>query len=203
MQNRMRNSLYMVCVVSVVVLLAWAIVGWPAFGSHKTYAKVVAVDVRSGRILWSSKDMSHIAQMQNPSVDDAAHTVSIVGYDEKSPCQWGQRGVTAVLDERTGRYLSRHDSGPPPAIPANDPAAPLDDGSVQVRDADAQWNVFINLDTRMIEFVSKTDYGTRRDVDLHRPLGQRPWNSVSAAFHNGVLYAAFSWDKSGGCGGGA
>jgi hypothetical protein len=190
MHNRMRNSLGIVRLVIIVALAACAAVGCVAFGPRKTHAKLVAVDVRSGRILWSSHDLSHIAEVQKPSVEDAAHTVTIVGYNEKTKCG-PNPSVAVVLDEHTGRYLSRHDSAPP--TPADDTQS-LADGSVPIRDADAQWNAFINADARTIVIIS-ADYTTRRNVDLHRALGQRHWDQVSAAFHNGVLYAAFTTEN--------
>src|SRR6266542_6916956 len=133
MNNCARSSLHVGRLAAIVVLAAYSVVGCAA-GPPKTHAEVIALDVKTGRIVWSSGDLPHIAGVDKPSVDDAAHTVTIVGINERhSPCK-ANPGVTVALDEQSGRFRSRRDS----ALP-DGPSAPLD-ASLLVRDSDAQYS---------------------------------------------------------------
>src|SRR3954447_14097262 len=87
--------------LAAVLLLATLCMSACTSGNNE-HAEVVALDAATGRVSWSSGDLSDLASVGMIRVDDAAVSVAVLGMT----CSDDGKVLTAVLDLSTGKLQS-------------------------------------------------------------------------------------------------
>jgi hypothetical protein len=88
--------------VLAAALVLVAVCALTACGNRPTpaRARVTSLDAKSGRVLWLSREITHLDVTGPLEVTDAVHSLTVVGTDCTSNTYSG--GVSYALDTRTG-----------------------------------------------------------------------------------------------------